>query len=606
MSKVLLTTPCQPYPTHAWNDSLTDVMSQRFTKGQDIFTLSGHMHCYGSHIIAQNLSVPSVFLEYPFREDFEAEVRKNYDFVGISFFPTCMNIVLEMCQTVRRLSPQSKIVLGHYGALAFDAAFPEDFKKEHADYVCIGEGASFFRQLLGEPVEVPIHQSHLPKCGNNLPWLDAYPKGNMGFTIAGLGCPSGCDFCSTTQMHQNRWIMLTEPKEIFEEMKRCFREDPDVQQVAIYDEDLFKHKDYVMELSRLIQADEELGLRKLDWFTLASIESLSQYTWEEIALSGLGGVFIGLESKFAPDSGYQKRAGDAQETFSNLLKWGIQITSGWMCGFDFHDRVNLVEDFNYLVSLEPTGHQLTKVTAFPGTPFWERMKEEGRIHDDTPWEDVNFYGGGFKHKNFEDHEIMDFLLKGYRKLYKTWGPTLMRQFRLQLNGYESCRASSNPLLREHRSKRHRNYCRQLYPLARASEHFAPNGIVRRQIGQLHNRYVKNFGPPSTAQSVQSYYVLAKAFQEKLRGAILSQNREPRQEPFKKYVYPSAGERHPGRPPYRVFYPRTDWKYELDRKWMRTKNQAFDQLLGTLDRLDEWRGAKLLEEQDHAFRSLKFL
>ncbi|MDP6561133.1 MAG: hypothetical protein QF619_13620, partial [Candidatus Binatia bacterium] len=60
MTKVLLSTPCQPYPTEAWNDSLTDLMGQRFTKGQDIFTMTGHMHCHGSHLIAQNISTPTV------------------------------------------------------------------------------------------------------------------------------------------------------------------------------------------------------------------------------------------------------------------------------------------------------------------------------------------------------------------------------------------------------------------------------------------------------------------------------------------------------------------------------------------------------------------
>ncbi|MDP6560532.1 MAG: hypothetical protein QF619_10525 [Candidatus Binatia bacterium] len=592
MSKVLLTTPCQPYPTQAWNDSLTDGTSQRFTKGQDIFTMSGHQHCMGSHLIAQNISVPSVFLEYPTWEGFEEEIKKGYDYIGFSFFPTCMDIVLDMCKMVRHLSPSSQIVLGHYGALAFNAAFPEDFKREYADHVCIGEGVEFFRKLLGEPVGAPIRQSHLPKCSFMLPWLDYYAKGTYGFTVAGLGCPSGCDFCSTTQMHGNAWVQLATPQQIFLELKRAFRDDPDLQQVNVYDEDLFKHKEFVDELRELIENDEEVGLQRIDIFTLGSIESLEQYTWDEIALTGLGGIFIGLESKFAPESGYQKRVGDARETFAELQRRGITITGGWMCGFDFHDRVNIFDDLDYFISLEPTSHQLTKVTAFPGTPLWDRLKEEGRLRE-IPWEDVNFYGGGFKHKNFEDHEIMEILLYGYRKLYETHGPTVIRQFKVELNGYEYFRNHTNKALRERRAERHRDHCEQLYPLIRACEHFAPNGIVRRNIRQEEERYLRNFGEPSSAQKAQSAYILAKAFQEKAKEAISPRNRNPRQEPFKKYTYsgkPPVGDEIP----YRVSYPerQKDWGYRLDRAWMNLKTEAMGQAFQVLDGIDQLRGHRI--------------
>ncbi|MBI2876089.1 MAG: hypothetical protein HYY20_04340, partial [Candidatus Tectomicrobia bacterium] len=249
-------------------------------------------------------------------------------------------------------------------------------------------------------------------------------------------------------------------------------------------------------------------------------------------------------------------------------------------------------------------HQLTKVTAFPGTPFWERMKEEGRIHDDVPWEDVNFYGGGFKHKNFEDHEIMEILLYGYKKLYESWGPTLMRQLRLELNGYEHCRASKHRLLREERAERHRDHCESLYPMIRACEHFAPNGIVRRQIRQLQERYVKNFGAPSTAQEAQSYFVLTRAFQEKAREALLPRNREPRQEPFKKYIYAGNRQARPGEAPYRVIYPRRDAGYERDRKLFRLQEQLFDKLLDTLDVVDEWRGRGRSRQHGEARRGFK--
>ena len=75
--QILLTTPCFPYPTLPANDSLTDAAGQRFTKGDDIFTVITHTHCFGNHILAQNIDKPSVLLEYPRWDDFRQKLIKD-------------------------------------------------------------------------------------------------------------------------------------------------------------------------------------------------------------------------------------------------------------------------------------------------------------------------------------------------------------------------------------------------------------------------------------------------------------------------------------------------------------------------------------------------
>jgi haloalkane dehalogenase len=585
MTKVLLTTPCQPYPVQFNNVSLTDSMNQRFTQQQDIFTSKSHTHCQGMHMIAQNISVPSIYLEYPTWHYFEKELRKGYDFIGIGFFQTCTDIVIEMCKMIRKLSPQSKIVLGHYGALAFNAYYPEDFKREHADYICIGEGVQFFRQLLGEPPDGPITQRFLPRCGDSLSWLDRHPKGHTGFVTAGLGCPSGCDFCATTEMHANQRVQLGTPDKVFQEMKNIYRAYPETMLVWVYDEDWLKYTDEVREVGRLIQEDTEFGLRKLNWFTLCSIESLNQYEMDELPLTGFKLGFIGIESKFAPQEGYQKREGalGAKETIHALHDRGISTTGGLMLGFDFHDRVNIQEDINYYVACEMTTHQISQVVPFPGTPLWYRLKEENRVAD-VPWIEAGFYGGGgYKYRNFENHELQALILEGYRRFYETWGPSVMRQLKVELNGYEWCRASSNPLLRDQRAGLHKESAEMLYPLIRASEHFAPNGIVRRRIRQTQERYIKNLGKPTPSQEIMSYYVLAKAFQGKAREYVDPQNRHPKQEPFKIYIYDKNG-RGKDEPPYRVVYPERDKGFEFYNSYRSTRDEAFTKVLGFIDNI----------------------
>ncbi|NQU07079.1 MAG: hypothetical protein HQ583_00865, partial [Candidatus Abyssubacteria bacterium] len=84
MKNVLLSTPITPYPIQPWHDTPTDIMRQRFFKGQGIFTVEAHMHLVGPFIIAQNISAPCVVLDHPTMENWVEEIKKGYDYVGIS------------------------------------------------------------------------------------------------------------------------------------------------------------------------------------------------------------------------------------------------------------------------------------------------------------------------------------------------------------------------------------------------------------------------------------------------------------------------------------------------------------------------------------------
>jgi hypothetical protein len=102
MKRVLLSTPITPYALQPWHDTPTDIMRQRFMKGQGIFTPEGHMHLVGPFIIAQNISLPAVVLDHPTMENWIEEVKKGYDYVGISSLTPNLENVMEMCRMARR------------------------------------------------------------------------------------------------------------------------------------------------------------------------------------------------------------------------------------------------------------------------------------------------------------------------------------------------------------------------------------------------------------------------------------------------------------------------------------------------------------------------
>src|SRR3990170_5536565 len=120
--KVLLTSVCRPIgPAHGDAPSVGyELLHSQVTRAQGIFsprTVNGQ---YSIEYIAENLDAPTVVLQYPSRREFIRELKKGYDYVGISFLMAIFHKVKEMVALVREHAPNTKIVLGGYGTVLSD------------------------------------------------------------------------------------------------------------------------------------------------------------------------------------------------------------------------------------------------------------------------------------------------------------------------------------------------------------------------------------------------------------------------------------------------------------------------------------------------------
>jgi radical SAM superfamily enzyme YgiQ (UPF0313 family) len=61
--------------------------------------------------------------------------------------------------------------------------------------------------------------------------------------------------------------------------------------------------------------------------------------------------------------------------------------------------------------------QITFMTAFPGTPLYERLKTEGRILRDRAWELCTLFDINFRPKNMSAAELQGGFLKLAKQLY---------------------------------------------------------------------------------------------------------------------------------------------------------------------------------------------
>lgn len=550
--KILFSTTLGPYREQYFNTSPTDVFNQRFSRGDGIFSMQGHLHMQGLHVIAQNISAPSIVLEYPRREDFIAEIKKGYDYVGISSFHNQVPSVIEMCELTRKYAPGSKIVLGGYGAVGIESCLPIEERNRLCDYICHEEGARYMRKLLGEDPSAPMQQSHLPRWALSMPMLSGNFSAELVPVVVGsLGCINGCDFCGTTEMFKQRRVEMLSPEQVYAEFRRAWEENPMTPNLTLLEEDSYMNKEYISEVGRLLREDKDFGLAHYNFYCLSSNKAFSQWKdFDDIMLTGISNVFIGVESKFAQDEGYNKRKGRTiDETFRDLHRRGIATTGAWMAGFDFQTPENIEEDLAYFISLQPTMQQLTRLCPFPATKMWLDMKEQNRIREDVQWEEISFFGGGgVPAKNFTEEQMMSIIDNGYKRLYETWGPTMARQLDVALKGYEHCTAVNKNRYYRDRAKFHKRMASTTFPLIKAMEIYAPNNIVRKRMKDLQRDYARLIGEPTKAQKAMSQAIVGAAGFKRFIETFYPHENNIREEPFSKYIYHKKNK--PGESPYK--------------------------------------------------------
>ena len=182
-------------------ESILELFHNQLTKVQGIYSIRTSYDSYGIHAIANNLGIPCTVLDFPTQKRFIREIEKGYDYVGISSIVQNFQKVKWMVEQTRKISPHSKIIIG-----GFCAGIPDLQKVLDVDYVCIGEGISFMRELLGLPAEFEFKNPDISTDFQELLGVPLFGIPKTPQIVIGLGCSYGCDFCSPSHFFGRRHI----------------------------------------------------------------------------------------------------------------------------------------------------------------------------------------------------------------------------------------------------------------------------------------------------------------------------------------------------------------------------------------------------------------
>jgi radical SAM superfamily enzyme YgiQ (UPF0313 family) len=501
--KILLTSVCRPLgPKYGDASSVGyELLYRQVLRAQGIFsprTVNVH---FGLDYIAENLDAPAVVLQYPSKSELIRELKKGYEYVGISFIMAVMHKMKETVALIRKYAPNSKIVLGGYGTVLKD-----DVLKPYADFICREEGVAYFRRLLGEP-EIPMPYKH-PLI---VSWLKIFgwKVSGTGKIFAGLGCPNGCDFCCTSHFFSRKHIkLLPHGRDIYAVAERYLDLDPTLV-FLILDEDFLLNKKRAMEFRECVMK----GGKKLSIFAFSSIKAISQYTVEEILEMGIDGFWIGYEGT---RSNYAKQQGrPIADILTEFREHGITVLASMIVGFDYQNQEVVAEELEGLMRLKPALAQFLIYGPVPGTPFYERIIKENLLQDVYTSDKDLFYrrADGFrtmiKHPTLSPEQIEEIQRWCFEQDFQRLGPSIYRVLEGRLFGYLKLKDSPNPMLRQ-KAEYFAKELRFAYPVFLPGRLLGPNAAVRKWIGDLEQRIHAEFGRPALAQRFKSLLAVGAA------------------------------------------------------------------------------------------------
>jgi hypothetical protein len=161
-------------------------------------------------------------------------------------------------------------------------------------------------------------------------------------------------------------------------------------------------------------------------------------------------LYIGVESfdKDLLETEKLKKRGanhvDIEQLFGKLHAAGIYTLGSIIIGWDDHTNETIPLELERFIRLNPTLYQVMPLQAVPGTPLWQRMKEEDRINPDFSFDKARLEKSSFRFKHITQEESMNYILTTYQKLVDEGGPWPFRMLENSYKGIKSLKKEDGP------------------------------------------------------------------------------------------------------------------------------------------------------------------
>ncbi len=446
-AKVLLTSVFGPYARDDEYGSRAinpmELYQNQVTREQGPFSLRMFHRSWGLMLIQANITAPCTLLDFPTRRRFIQELQsRQYDIIGISSIWPNIRKVRKMCEWIRYYQPKAVIVVGGHIANVLDLG-----EKIDADIVVQGEGVRWFRRYLGEDENTPIRHP-LIKSGMGGRCVGIKLKGEVAATLLpSVGCPLGCNFCSTSAMFggKGKCVQFYESGEELFDVMCQLEQTMKIRSFFVMDENFLLHRKRAMRLLELMEAHN----KSWSLYVFSSANVIRSYTMDELVRLGISWVWMGLEGE---NSQYQKLEGiDAFALVKDLQSHGIRVLGSTIIALDEHTPQNIGAAIKYASRYDTDFHQFMLYTPAAGTPLHAELTARGLMKADSEVNPADVHGQfilNYRHPHIPPGDETKMLLEAFRLDFAVNGPSVARVARTTLAGLERYRNHPDKRIRD--------------------------------------------------------------------------------------------------------------------------------------------------------------
>ncbi len=318
----------------------------------------------------------------------EGRLPDDYDLVAISSFSARILDAYRLAEHFRARG--TPVVMGGLHV----TACPKEARERGVTAV-VGEGELTWPQVVEDFRRGRLREEYRPPPGGSFDLADApmprfelldFDRYNRIPVQTSRGCPFRCDFCASSILLTPRYTVKPVEK-VIAEIHRI-KERWEHPFIEFADDNSFIQRSHS---KRLLTALKDEDVR---WFTESDVAVADdEELLDAMRESGCRQVLIGLESPVASGlDGIELRRNwklgrlsDYEAAVARIQSKGITVNGCFVLGLDGDTPESFDQIYDFVARTGLYEVQITVMTAFPGTPLYRRLREEGRVIQDGAW-----------------------------------------------------------------------------------------------------------------------------------------------------------------------------------------------------------------------------
>lgn len=328
---------------------------------------------------------------------------QRWDVVGINVEIYTARRAYEIADRFRAAGV--KVVLG-----GTHVSMIPDEAQAHADAIATGDSDGVWTRILDDIEAGTLQPRYAGRpCQGTLDGIrtrwDVF-RGKRYLPVAltqfGRGCVNSCEYCATGNLFLGRHAHRP-PAEVAAELARDGRTF-----VFFVDDNLIADVPAAKQLCR------ELIPLKIRWTGQASLNFASDPELLDLMLkSGCQGLVVGFESRDpgnlrAMNKQVNLGYGSYDEIVERIRAAGLMLWAAFLLGYDHETEQSIRDTVDWALSKKFAFSAFNILMPYPATPFYARMKEQGRLLFDGKWwlhDDYRFGHGAFVPRNMSAERL---------------------------------------------------------------------------------------------------------------------------------------------------------------------------------------------------------